>query len=334
MKKVNVAIVGATGAVGQEMLRILDQRSFPVDHLRLFASRNSAGARIPFRGTDTIVEDLEQADFAGVDVALFSTGAELAALHGPRAAKAGALVVDNSTAFRTDDAIPLVVPEVNGHLLAARPPIVANPNCCAIPLVQVLAVLHRLAGLERVLVSTYQSVSGTGKEAMEELRRQSVSHLAGEDDPPQVYPRPIAFNCFPHVDAFTENGYTREELKVAQESRKILGLPDLRMSATCVRIPVFRSHSESVTVEMRRPVTPGEAREALRGAAGIEVWDDPSRLHYPTPRDAEGGDSTLVGRIREDLSQPGAICLWLCSDNLRKGAALNAVQIAEHVLSS
>jgi aspartate-semialdehyde dehydrogenase len=329
---IQVAVVGATGAVGQEMLRILEQRKFPVGGLRLFASRNSAGTRLPFAGSEFVVEDLESADLQGIELALFSIGADLALRHGPRAAQAGALVVDNSTAFRMDPQTPLVVPEVNADKLRPRPAIVANPNCCAIPLVQVLHPLHRLAGLVRVVVSTYQSVSGTGKEAMEELRRQTVSLLAGEEDPPQVYARPIAFNCFPHVDGFTENGYTKEEVKVAEESRKILGLPELRMSATCVRVPVFRAHSESVCIEFARPVRPEEAREALRAVAGLEVWDDPSRLLYPTPRDADGGDATLVGRVREDVSNPGGIQLWLCSDNLRKGAALNAVQIAERVL--
>ena len=329
----HVAVVGATGAVGQEMLRILEQRKFPVGKLRLFASRNSAGTRLPFGGAEFVVEDLELANLEGIDLALFSIGAELALVHGPRAAEAGALVVDNSTAFRMDPSTPLVVPEVNPQALTPRPRIVANPNCCAIPLVQVLHPLHQMAGLMRVVVSTYQSVSGTGKEAMEELRRQSVSLLAGEEDPPQVYPRPIAFNCFPHVDAFTESGYTREEVKVVEESRKILGLPGLRMSATCVRIPVFRSHSESVCIEFDRPVRREEAREALVGTPGLEIWDEPGRSLYPTPRDAEGGDATLVGRIREDMSNPGGIQLWLCSDNLRKGAALNAVQIAERVLA-
>jgi aspartate-semialdehyde dehydrogenase len=296
------------------------------------ASGRSAGLPLAFAGREYPVEALESADFAGVDVALFSIGAELARAHGPRAAASGALVVDNSTAFRMEPDVPLVVPEVNGELLAAGPRIVANPNCCAVPLVQVLHVLRSLAKLERVVVTTFQSVSGTGKEAMDELREQAGTYLAGRETAPRVYPRPIAFNCFPHVDRFLPNGYTAEEWKVTEESRKMLGLPDLRLTTTCVRIPVFRAHSESVTVEFDRPVAPERAREALRAAPGIEVWDDPARGLYPTPRDAEGGDLTLVGRIREDISNPGGLSLWLVSDNLRKGAALNAVQIAEKAL--
>jgi aspartate-semialdehyde dehydrogenase len=327
-----VAVVGATGAVGQEMLRVLEQRRFPVGLLRPMASGRSAGLPMAFAGREYPVEALEDADFAGVDLALFSIGAGLALEHGPRAAAAGALVVDNSTAFRMAPGVPLVVPEVNGSLLAAHPRIVANPNCCAVPLVQVLHVLRLLARLERVVVTTFQSVSGTGKDAMDELREQARTFLEGHETPPRVYPNPIAFNCFPHVDQFLPNGYTKEEWKVTEESRKMLDLPDLRLTATCVRIPVFRAHSESVTVEFDRPVTPDQARAALRAAPGIEVWDDPARGLYPTPRDGEGGDLTLVGRIREDISNPGGLSLWLVSDNLRKGAALNAVQIAERAL--
>ncbi|MBI5835779.1 MAG: aspartate-semialdehyde dehydrogenase [Candidatus Eisenbacteria bacterium] len=325
-----VAVVGATGAVGQEMLRVLEQRDFPVGRLRPMASARSAGSRLCFRGREFAVEALEGADFDGVDVALFSIGAELAREHGPRAAEAGAVVVDNSTAFRMEPDVPLVVPEVNGELLASRPRIVANPNCCAVPLVVVLHALRRAAALKRVIVTTFQSVSGTGKDAMDELREQAGAWLEGRESPPRVYPRPIAFNCLPHVDAFQDNGYTREEMKITAESRKMLGLPDLLLSATCVRVPVFRAHSESVTVEFERPVTPQQALDALRSAAGVELRGEPGA--YPTPRDAEGGDLTLVGRVREDVSHPGGIALWLTCDNLRKGAALNAIQIAERYL--
>jgi aspartate-semialdehyde dehydrogenase len=324
-----VAVVGATGAVGQEMLRVLEQRRYPVSAIRVIASSRSAGTELEFAGGRHTVEALETADFKGVDVALFSTGAELALAHGPRAAKAGALVVDNSTAFRMDPAIPLVVPEVNGAELRHNPRIVANPNCCAVPLVQVLHALRSLSPLKRVVVSTYQSVSGTGKEAMEELRAQTRARLDGVDLPPVVYARPIAFNCFPHVDQFLPDGSTREETKVVEESRKILGLPGLRLTATCVRVPVFRGHSESVNVEAEAAISPDEARRAIAASPGLSVMDDPSRNIYPTALDADGHDLTLVGRIRVDHSLPGAIHLWLVSDNLRKGAALNAVQIAE-----
>lgn len=329
-----VAILGASGAVGQEMLRTLEQRGFPTRELRLLASPRSAGRKFPFRGQLHTVQPVSEDAFTGVDFALFSAGGSVSLEWAPKAAAKGAVVIDNTSAFRMEKDIPLVVPECNAHILETLPArrIIANPNCSTIQMVVVLKPLHVQFGIKRIIVATYQSVSGKGGAAMEELRDQSLAVLGGDPELEiKVFPHQIAFNCLPHIDVFVENGYTKEELKMVNETRKILEAPDIRVSATCVRVPVFRGHSESVNVEFAKKVTPAQARAALDGAPGVALVDDPAKAHYPTPIYSDGRDETYVGRIRQDLSNPDGTSLemWIVSDNLRKGAALNAVQIAE-----
>lgn len=327
-----VAVVGATGAVGRTLVSLLEERSFPVARLRLLATARSAGERLAFRGEALAVDEVSEAALEGHDVVLFSAGADAARHWGKVAVERGAVVIDNSAAFRLEPDVPLVVPEVNGHRLAARPRLVANPNCSTIQLVLVLAPLHRQVGLSRVVVSTYQSVSGTGAEALEELESQVRADAAGSESPPaRVYPHPIAFNCIPQVDEFFDNGYCREEVKIVLETRKILEAPELAITATTVRVPVRVAHSESVNLTLARPVNPDEARRWLAEAPGVVVRDDPARGIYPTPREAAGRDEAFVGRIRRDLSQAAGLDLWICCDNLRKGAATNALQIAERL---
>ncbi len=327
----HVAVAGATGAVGREFLALLEQRAFPVGRLRLMASARSVGQRLSFGGEAIAVEELARASFAGVDVAFFSAGSAQKE-EARRAAREGALVIDNSSAFRMDPDVPLVIPEVNAHTLRPGQRLIANPNCTTILLLMVLAPLERRVRLRRVVVSTYQAVSGTGASALAELDAQIEAERAGRPLTAQVYPKVIHANAIPFVSGFGPDGLTQEEWKVVKESRRILERPDLALSATCVRVPVRRAHSESVNLEFDRPVTPGEVRAWLAEAPGVRVWDDPARMAFPTPRDADGGDDVLVGRIRPDPGRPGAIDLWLTGDQLRKGAALNAVQIAEHVL--
>lgn len=324
-----VAVVGATGMVGMTMRAILEEREFPVSDLRLLASERSRGRRLPFRGEEIEVEVLGEDSFRGVDIALFSAGASISRRFAPLAVEAGAVVIDNSSAFRMEDDVPLVVPEVNPREAFRHKGIIANPNCSTIQMVVVLKPLHDRVPLKRVVVSTYQSVSGTGRDAVEELKVQCRDVLEGREPAAEVYPHPIAFNCLPHIDVFLPNGYTREEMKMVNETRKIMGLPDLPVSATTVRVPVFVGHSESVNVEFEKPLPAAEARKILDTAPGVEVIDDPEDDRYPLPVHAEGRDPCYVGRIREDLSCPRALNLWIVSDNLRKGAALNAVQIAE-----
>ncbi|MGQ9476198.1 MAG: aspartate-semialdehyde dehydrogenase [Actinomycetota bacterium] len=333
-REYRVAVVGATGMVGMTMREILEERDFPVSELRLLASERSRGRRLPFHGEEVEVQVLDEDSFRGVDLALFSAGAEISRRFAPHAVRAGALVVDNSSAFRMDPGVPLVVPEVNPRAAFEHQGLIANPNCSTIQMVVVLKPLHDRSPLRRVVVSTYQSVSGTGKEAVEELKAQTEATLRGENPVPAVYPHPIAFNCLPHIDVFFPNGYTKEEMKMVEETRKIMGLPDLPVSATTVRVPVFVGHSESVNVEFEDPISPEEARRILAGAPGVEVVDDPDNLRYPMAVDAAGKDACFVGRIRADLSCPRALNLWVVADNLRKGAALNAVQIAELVLET
>jgi aspartate-semialdehyde dehydrogenase len=325
--KLRAAIVGATGAVGRTLLRLIEERSLPVDDLVPLATARSAGEEIRFRGSSRQVSEITPQAFADVDLAFFAVGSEVARDWVPVAVEAGATVIDNSYAFRMDPGVPLVVPEINAFLLRDSPRLVANPNCSTIQLVLVLAPLAREAGLERVVVSTYQSVSGTGSEALAELEEQ----LGKETDEvvPRVYPHPIAGNCIPQIDVFGPDGYSREERKLMDESRKILGLPELRLTATTVRVPVRVGHSEAVNLTLSRDLEPERARQLLAAAPGVEVMDDPARSHYPTPLAAAGKDATYVGRIRRDPSQAAGLDLWICSDNLRKGAALNAVQIAE-----
>lgn len=333
MRQYNVAVVGATGAVGSEMIKTLSQRDFPVKELRPLASSRSAGRSIEFKGEEITVSELKKGSFEGIDIALFSAGGGVSKEFAPIAAKAGVVVIDNSSAFRMEPDIPLVVPEVNPEALKSGPGIIANPNCSTIQMVVVLKPLHDAAGIKRVVVSTYQSVSGTGWKAMEELRIQSEAVLKGEKVVKEVYPHQIAFNILPHIDVFLENGYTKEEMKMINETRKIIGDNSLAITATTARVPVFLSHAESVNVEFYKPLSPDQAREILSNAPGVKVIDDPSRNLYPLSIDAAGRDETFVGRIRKDESVDHGLNLWVVADNLRKGAALNAVQIAEEMIT-
>ncbi len=328
-----VAVVGATGAVGEEMLAILASRQFPVERLIPLASERSVGAAVEFQGREIPVQALNSDSFAGVDIALFSAGASVSREFAPIAAAAGALVVDNSSAFRMERDIPLVVPEVNATALQSwrTRGIVANPNCSTIQLCVILKPLHDRAGLARVTVATYQATSGAGRRAMEEMTRQVQALFAADDPQHDIMPHPIAFNCLPQIDDFLENGYTKEEWKIMQETRKILSLPDLPISATAVRVPVYVGHSEAVHLELQAALSAADARALLRESPGVVVVDDPSAGEYPMPRDVGGTDAVYVGRIRTDLAAQHGLALWVVADNLRKGAALNAVQIAEIV---
>ncbi len=324
-----VAILGATGLVGREFLKVLDQRRFPIRELRLLASDRSAGTRLAFAGDELPVEEATPASFEGVEYALFSAGTEISRELAPAAAAAGAVVVDNSAAWRMEPEVPLVVPEVNAADAFTHRGIIANPNCSTIQMVVALFPLHRVTPLRRVVVDTYQSVSGTGSAAVEELDVQTRQILAGEPIAPTVYPHQIAFNVLPHIDAFLDNGYTKEEWKMVQETRKIMHLPDLPVSATTVRVPVPIGHSEAVHAEFARPFPPDEARAVLARAPGLRVVDEPAAARYPLASDAAGRDEVFVGRIRADASHSNGLAFWVVADNVRKGAALNAVQIAE-----
>ena len=328
----DVAVVGATGVVGETMLSILEEREFPVRNLYPLASRRSAGSCIEFKGTKYTVGDLEEFDFANAQIGLFSAGASVSARHAPRAGEAGCVVVDNSSQFRYDCDVPLVVPEVNSHAIASygNRNIVANPNCSTIQMVVALQPIHAAAGIERINVATYQSVSGTGKEAIEELANQTASLLNGGQAAPAVYPKQIAFNALPHIDVFMDNGYTKEEMKMVWETRKILEDDTIRVNPTTVRIPVFYGHSEAVHIETREKLSADEAREILSAAPGVVVMDERTDGGYPTAvTESAGADAVFVGRIREDISYPRGLDMWVVSDNVRKGAALNSVQIAE-----
>ena len=330
-EKYNVAVVGATGAVGEQMRVVLEEREFPVGELRLLASERSAGQFLPFQQKQIRVEVLTEDSFEDIDIGLFSAGASVSAKFAPIAVQAGAVVVDNTSCFRMEPDVPLVVPEVNAKEIArytARG-IIANPNCSTIQMVVALKPIHDAARIKRVVVSTYQSVSGAGRKAMEELSHQVAALFSGKEIEKEKFPHQIAFNCIPHIDAFVENGYTKEEMKLINETRKILGEPSLPVTATTVRVPVFCSHSESINVEIERKLTAQQAKALLREAPGIIVADDPKSDVYPMAIDAVGTDAILVGRIREDDSIANGLNLWVVADNLRKGAALNAVQIAE-----
>jgi aspartate-semialdehyde dehydrogenase len=327
-----VAVVGATGAVGVELIRCLEQRRFPLAELRLFASARSAGKSLKFRGAALPVRELTEASFAGVDIALFSAGGATSRRFAPLAVRAGATVIDNSSAFRMDPKIPLVVPEINPGSINGHGGIIANPNCCAIISITPLWPIHRVNRISRLQLVTYQAASGAGAAAMEELRESTRAYLDGRSYANKVLPHPYAFNLFSHntrVDP--DSGYNEEELKVIQETRKIFGDPDIRVSATCVRVPVLRAHAMAITFECERPVTPAEVRELLQHAPGVKLVDDPERNYFPMPQDATGNDPILVGRIRQDISDPSyrSISLFVAGDQLLKGAALNAVQIAE-----
>ena len=330
-RKFNVAVVGATGAVGNEMLRVLAEREFPVGELRLLASERSEGSFLEFKDEEYEVRKLTKDSFAGIDIALFSAGGDRSKEFCPAAAAAGAVCVDNSSAWRMDPAVPLVVPEVNPQDIALyrNKGIIANPNCSTIQMVVALKPLHDAARITRIVVSTYQAVSGTGQKAIDELRIQTGELLNGRPAVSRVYPHQIAFNCLPHIDSFLDNGYTKEEMKMVNETRKIMGDDSIRVTATTVRVPVFYGHSESVNIETEKKLTPDQARELLAKAPGVLVVDDPRQGIYPLPIDAAGQDLTYVGRIREDESIANGLNLWVVADNLRKGAASNAVQIAE-----
>lgn len=325
----SIAIVGATGAVGEQLLRVLERRNFPVSYLRLLASPRSAGASLAFRDTMVPVEVLEPESFDGIDIAFFSAGGDISKKFAPLAVKAEAVVIDNSSVFRMDPQVPLIVPEINPGDVKNHHGILANPNCSTAITLMALAPLHERFGLKRVIASTYQAVSGTGARAIEELRGQVESISRGEAIKKEVYPHQIAFNLFPHVDTFLENGYTKEEMKFQNESRKILHLPDLQTSMTCVRVPVYRAHSIAVHAEFEKPVSVAEAQDALIAAPGVDLVDDPIRALYPMPLEVQGLDECHVGRLRLDTALPNALAFWVCGDQLLKGAALNAVQIAE-----
>lgn len=326
-----VAVVGATGVVGRTMVQVLGERRFPVGELRLLASRRSAGRTVFVDGRAIEIREALGDAFEGVDIALFSAGADISRELAPQAAARGATVIDNSSAWRMDPEIPLVVSQVNPGDLEVHEGIIANPNCSTMQLVPVLMALRDTVGIERVVVDTYQSVSGTGADAIAELEGQIRAHVAGERKQASVYPHPIAFNALPEIDTFLENGYTKEEWKIVTESRKILHMPDLRISCTAVRVPVFVSHSEAVHVETREPVTPERARRLFGAVSGVVVQDDPTTHAYPLATEAAGRDEVFVGRVRQDPSIPDGrgLAFWVVSDNLRKGAATNAVELAE-----
>ena len=327
--KYSVAVVGATGAVGRKMLQILEERSFPVGNLKPLASAHSAGKDLLFQGKNVIVQELLQDSFIDVDIALFSAGGEISQKFAPVAVKSNCIVIDNSSAYRMNANVPLVVPEVNPNALKGNPGIIANPNCSTIQMVVALKPIHDKFKIKRVVVSTYQSVSGSGQKAINELKVQSQEQLKGESSIPNVYPHQIAFNCLPHIDKFLDNGYTKEEMKMVNETRKILDDDSIQISPTTVRVPVFYSHSEAINVETEGPITAMALRELLAEQAGVCVVDDPENNIYPLAINGEDKNDVFVGRIRDDISRDRAVNFWVVSDNLRKGAALNAVQIAE-----
>ena len=328
-KEFHLAIAGATGAVGVEMLQCLEQRNFPVGKLTLLASSRSAGKTMKFRGQDIVIQELTHDSFAGVDIALFSAGGGISKEFCPSAAKAGAIVIDNSSCFRMDPDVPLVVPEINPEAAHQHKGIIANPNCTTIVTLMALAPLHREFGVKSVIASSYQAVSGSGAQGIAELKEQVEAIANGGTVTPSVYPKQIAFNALPQIDAMTSNGYTKEEMKMENEGRKILGHPGFRASVTCVRIPVYRSHSVAVTATFEKPVSVERAREVITAAAGVGVIDDRENMNFPTPLETTNQDDCQVGRIRQDIVFDNGLSFWVVGDQVRKGAALNAVQIAE-----
>lgn len=331
MKEYNVAVVGATGAVGNEMVTTLEQRKFPVKKLTLLASARSIGKTLTYKGEEIPIEELKEDSFKGVDIGLFSPGGAVSTKFAPIAAASGCVVIDNTSAFRMEPDVPLVVPEVNEHAIAqyTKRGIIANPNCSTIQMVVVLKPLHDAAKIKRVVVSTYQAVSGTGKKAIYELEQQVRAIYNNKTVENKVYPWQIAFNILPHIDSFLENGYTKEEMKMVNETKKIMEDDSIKVTATTVRVPVFYGHSESVNIEFEKDLSPDKARKLLKKAPGVKVVDDPSKNKYPLAIHAAGKDDTFVGRIRRDESVPYGLNMWIVADNIRKGAALNAVQIAE-----
>ncbi|MGI8436280.1 MAG: aspartate-semialdehyde dehydrogenase [Chthoniobacterales bacterium] len=328
-KSYNIAIVGATGAVGLDLLDVLHRRAFPVGKLRLLASARSVGKRLQFRDEEFAVEELKDESFAGIDLALFSAGGDLSRRYAPKAVAAGAVVIDNSSAFRMDPEVPLVIPEINGADAQEHRGIIANPNCTTAVTLMALYPLHLAFGVRRVFASSYQAVSGSGARAIAELNRQIGEAQSGQPLTREIYPHPIAFNVLPHVDSFLESGYTKEEMKMQLEGRRIMHLPDFRASVTCVRVPVYRAHSVAVSAEFERPVSLADARDALTKAPGIELRDEPAKNLYPMPLETAGKDDCQVGRLRLDCALENGLAFWVSGDQLLKGAALNAVQIAE-----
>jgi aspartate-semialdehyde dehydrogenase len=331
-KSFRVAVVGATGAVGNLMIQVLEERNFPVADLKLLASARSLGKSLSFKGDPIGVQELREDSFKGVDVALFSAGGSVSRKFAPLAAEAGCVVIDNSSAFRMDPAVPLVVPEVNPDALKPGPGIIANPNCSTIQMVVALKPIQDAVGIKRIVVTTFQAVSGTGKRAIDELQRQVADIVHGVEVNQEVYPHQIAFNCIPQIGPFLQNGYSEEEMKMVHETRKIFGAPDIAVCATTVRVPVYYGHSESVNVETKKPLSAEEARDLLTRAENVRVVDEPELSSYPMALDAAGKDETFVGRIRKDISVENGLVMWIVADNIRKGAATNAVQIAEIML--
>ena len=325
----HVAIAGATGAVGTEFLKLLEARDFPMKSLRLLASSRSAGSKLKFRGENLEVEELTPKSFKGIDIAFFSAGGSRSKDFAPHAVDSGAVVIDNSSAFRMDEKVPLVVPEINPKQALEHQGLIANPNCSTIQMVVALNPIHRAANIQRVVVSTYQAVSGAGASAMEELKQQLRAWANDEPMKQEVFPTQIAFNLFPHIDVFQDNGYTKEEMKMVHETRKIMNAPNMQISATCVRVPVLRAHSEAVWVETEKPISESEARELFEKEPGIVVQDERESGGYPTPWHITETQETYVGRIRKDISHPNGLTFWVVADQLYKGAALNAIQIAE-----
>ncbi|MCL0057577.1 aspartate-semialdehyde dehydrogenase [Dehalococcoidales bacterium] len=332
MKGFKVAIVGATGLVGQEFIKILEQRNFPMSTILLLASDRSAGKKLFVSHREIEVKETVPESFKGIDIALFSAGAETSRYFSPIAVQSGAVVIDNSSAFRMVPTVPLVVPEVNPEDIKWHKGIIANPNCSTIQMVMALYPLHKVNPIKRIIVDTYQAVSGTGSAAVEELTTQTRQVIEGQTTIPHVYPHQIAFNLLPEIDVFLDNGYTKEEWKLVEETRKIMHAEDIAISATCVRVPVFTGHSEAIHVEFSHPISPDEARRILAQAPGVKVLDDPTISLYPQPWSAADTNEVFVGRIRQDASHPCGLVMWVVADNLRKGAALNAVQIAEEMV--
>ncbi len=332
MKGYSVAIVGATGMVGQEFIKVLEQRNFPVESIELLASDRSAGKKLFFSHQEIEVKETAPESFNDVDIALFSAGAEISRYFSPIAAQSGAVVIDNSSAFRMDPKVPLVVPEINPEDIKKHKGIIANPNCSTIQMVIALYPLHKVNPIKRIVATTFQSVSGTGMAAVDELTLQSKQVLNGQATIPHVYPHQIAFNVLPEIDVFLDNAYTKEEWKMVEETRKIMHADDIAISATCVRVPVFVGHSEAINIEFSHPMFPDDVRRILAQAPGVKLLDEPAISLYPQPWSAAGTDEVFVGRIRRDSSHNNGIVMWVVADNLRKGAALNAVQIAEEVV--
>lgn len=335
-KKYNIAVAGATGAVGSEILSILIERKFPVGEISLLASERSAGDSLSFKGTDCVIKNIEDETFKGIDIALFSPGASVSKVHAPRAAKAGCVVIDNTSQFRMDKDVPLIVPEVNPEAIVGykKKNIIANPNCSTIQMVVALKPIHDKYKIKRIVVSTYQAVSGAGKVAVDELSSQvtGLFNMSGVET--EVFPKQIAFNAIPHIDVFMDNDYTKEEMKMVNETQKIFGDDSIKVTATCVRVGVFNCHGESVNIETEKPIKASDVKKLLKKAEGVTLVDNPAKLEYPTQIEAAEEDDVFVGRVRQDDTVENGINMWIVSDNLRKGAALNAVQIAELLIKT